>query len=89
MKYECDICKDDGLCLNNEKNPNYDGDLYGSDIYDCCDYLNAKEGKPKGSWMIDWMKRLKKEKPYESDFVKWSKQFKVLIPFLLVISCNH
>jgi|TARA_Y100000310_G_C20147423_1_gene563124 hypothetical protein len=89
MKYECDICKDDGLCLNNEKNPNYDGGFFGSDIYDCCDYLNVKEGKPKGSWMIDWMKRLKKEKPYESDFVKWSKRFKVIIPFLLVISCNH
>ena len=58
-------------------------------IYDCCDYLNAKEGKPKGSWMIDWLKRLKEEKPYESEFVKWSKRFKVLIPFLLVISCNH
>ena len=41
--YECDICKDDGLCLNNTKNPNYDGDFFGSDIYDCVEYLEVKK----------------------------------------------
>ncbi len=40
MKYECDICKDDGLCLNNTKNPDYDDDFFGSDLYDCADYYN-------------------------------------------------
>ena len=66
---------DDGLCLNNEKNPNYEDGLFGSDIYDCADYLNIKEGKPKGSWMMEWGKRLQKKnkEPHISDFVKWSK----------------
>ena len=67
---------DDGLCLNNEKNPNYEDGLFGSDIYDCADYLNIKEGKPKGSWMMDWGKRLKEKVSYESDFVKWSNKVK-------------
>jgi hypothetical protein len=71
----CEICLDDGLCLNNEKNPNYEDGLFGSDIYNCEDYLNVKEGKPKGSWMMEWGKRLQKKnkEPYVSDFVKWSK----------------
>ena len=42
MKYECDICKDDGLCLNNTKNPDYDDDFFGSDLYDCADYYDIK-----------------------------------------------
>ena len=74
MKYECDICKDDGLCENNPTSPDYDDDFFGSDIYDCVEYLEAKEGKPKGSWMIEWGRNLKKnEQPYESDFVKWTR----------------
>jgi len=73
---KCEICLDDGLCLNNEKNPDYDGGFFGSDIYDCCDYLNVKEGKPKGSWMMEWGKRLKEKVSYESDFVKWSNKVK-------------
>ena len=84
---------DDGLCLNDEKNPNYEDGLFGSDIYDCADYLNIKEGKPKGSWMMDWGKRLKErepKEPYESDFVKWSKSIKGMIPlfFILSLSCS-
>ncbi len=71
---ECSICKDDGLCKNNTKSPDYDDDFFGSDIYDCVEYLEAKEGKPKGSWMIEWGRNLKKnEQPYESDFVKWTR----------------
>ena len=63
-KYECDICKDDGLCLNNTKNPNYDDNFFGSDIYDCADYYNQYvEGRPKGSWMRDWLIRMKKSVP--------------------------
>ena len=65
-KYDCDICKDSGECPND-------------DIYDCVEYLEVKEGKPKGTWMIEWMKRLKEkesEEPYVSDFVKWSRSVK-------------
>ena len=71
----CDICNDDGKCLNNEKNPKYDDGFFGSDIYDCSDYLNVKEGKPRGSWMMEWGKRLKEqttEKPKPSGFKEWS-----------------
>ena len=76
IEIKCEICMDDGLCLNNEKNPNYEDGLFGSDIYDCSDYLNVKEGKPKGSWMMEWGKRLKEKEPYASEFVKWSKGIK-------------
>ena len=66
MDNKCSICYDDGF--------------FGSDIYDCVEYLEVKEGKPKGSWMVDWYKNIKKNEaeqpPYESDFVKWSKHFK-------------
>jgi len=71
----CKICNDDGKCLNNEKNPKYDDGFFGSDIYDCSDYLNVKEGKPRGSWMMEWGKRLKEqttEKPKPSGFKEWS-----------------
>ena len=61
-KPKCSICMDDGKCPNH-------------DIYDCQEYLEEKEGKPKGTWMVNWMKRLKDEPPYESSFVKWSKRF--------------
>ena len=89
MKYECHICKDDGLCLNNSKNPDYDDDFFGSDLYDCADYYNQYiEGKPKGSWLIEWGKRLKEKEPYVSDFVKWSKRFTIIILFTLV-SCDN
>lgn len=40
-----------------------------TDFYDCCDYLNP-------NWMKEWLERMKiseKEKPYESNFVKWVK----------------
>jgi hypothetical protein len=85
----CKICNDDGLCLNNPNNPNYNDDFFGSDIYDCQEYLESKQGKPKGQWMVDWVKKMKKkkdDKPYESSFVKWSKMFPML--FLLFIGCG-
>ena len=37
MISKCDICKDDGLCRNNKKNPNYSED--DSDYLDCWVYL--------------------------------------------------
>ncbi len=59
---KCDICNDSGECPNN-------------DIYDCVEYLEVKEGKPKGTWMIEWMNRVKEKdkEPYVSNFVKWSR----------------
>ena len=40
----CEICNDDGKCLNNELNPNYDEDMFGAgDIYDCVEYQERKE----------------------------------------------
>ena len=59
----CPICHNDGKCSN-------------EDIYDCVEYLEVKEGKPKGQWMIDWMKRLNNKQPYESELVKWIKSVK-------------
>ena len=74
----CTICHNDGKCPNH-------------DIYDCVEYLEVKEGKPKGQWMVDWMKRLQKryKEPYESNFVKWSKQFvSIIIIIILCVSCE-
>ena len=63
---KCKICNDNGECLND-------------DIYDCVEYLEVQNGIPKGQWMVDWMRRLKDEEPYISDFVKWSKTLLLLI----------
>jgi hypothetical protein len=67
-KYKCDICKDDGHCLNSPSNKDYEmnnKDVWlDTDIYDCTDYYNQYvEGRPKGSWMKDWLIRLKKVSP--------------------------
>ena len=86
--YNCDICEDDGKCLNNENHPDYeknnaDGSSYGgTDLYDCADYSDVLDGKPKGSWMVNWYKNIKKREKYEkenprqSDFSKWSQSIK-------------
>jgi len=69
----CEICNDDGYCKNNEKNPNYDGGFFGSDYWDCVDYLE-KKNNTVGETMKNYVKNLQKEEPYESDFSKWSKK---------------
>ena len=63
----CEICNDDGGCLNNinhkdyEKN-NADDSFYGgTDIYDCSDYSDVLNGRPKGMWMVEWAKALQKK----------------------------
>ena len=68
MKYECELCKDDGMCKNNINSPLYN-EKY-SDNYDCCDYVDK-------DWMKNWMVNLmkKEQEPYESNFVKWSKKW--------------
>lgn len=68
----CTICNDDGRCLNNEKNPNYDDDFFGSDYWDCVNYLE-KKNNTVGETMKNYVKNLQKEEPYESNFSKWSK----------------
>jgi len=45
------------------------------DFYDCVEYDEQKRGVRKGTWMVEWMKRLKEKEHYESDFVKWNKEF--------------
>jgi hypothetical protein len=58
----------------------YQGLDIHDDLYDCIERKEVDNGIRKGQWMIDWVKRLKEaavnKKPYESDFVKWSNQFK-------------
>ncbi len=57
----CEICNDDGLCLNNEKHPNYDNDLIGgADYWDCVNYLE-KKNNTIGYTMMNWMKRMGKK----------------------------
>jgi len=75
----CEVCQDDGFCKNSPSNKDYEKNnedcWLGTDIYDCSDYLNVKEGKPRGSWMMEWGKRLKEqttEKPKPSGFKEWS-----------------
>jgi hypothetical protein len=70
----CDICNDDGKCLNNEKNPKYDNDFFGSDYWDCVNYLEKKTDTV-GETMKNYVKNLQKDKEeYESGFGKWNKQ---------------
>ncbi len=57
----CEICNDDGKCLNNEMNPNYDDDLFGSDYWDCVDYLEKKTNKV-GETMRNYVSNLRKER---------------------------
>ena len=62
----CFVCgdkelKDLGYCRNNINHSDYEN----GDIYDCCDYEDLKAGRQLGSWMIEWIKRLKKDKMYK------------------------
>ena len=62
----CSICgdkelKDFGYCRNNINHSDYEN----GDIYDCCDYSDLKTGRQVGSWMIEWIKRLKENKMYK------------------------
>ena len=70
----CSVCgdkelKDFGYCRNNIIHSDYEN----GDIYDCCDYEDLKAGRQLGSWMIEWIKRLKEDKMY-----------KILILFFLI-----
>jgi|TARA_R110002020_G_scaffold431315_1_gene641327 hypothetical protein len=70
----------------------YDDDgCQANDIYDCVEYMEEKNGIRKGQWMIDWMKKSKEREernPYQSNFVKWSKNFIIIIILLVTSSCE-
>ena len=83
QKYKCSICKDDGKCLNSESHKDYEKnneDFFGTDYLDCVDYLETKNNT-RGEFIKGYVKKLQekmkyeKEHPYESDFVKWSKEY--------------
>ena len=59
-KSYCDICKEH---VDHE------------DIYDCQEHYEVKNGIPKGTWMVQWMKRMngKVSKRTDSRFVRWSR----------------
>ena len=63
---KCDICKDNGLCLNNQNHKDYEKNNIdcwtGTDIYDCVEYLEVKDGKVKGTWMKEWYDRMNRNK---------------------------
>jgi hypothetical protein len=72
----CDVCSDDGRCLNNETHKDYEKnneDFFGTDYLDCVDYLETKNNT-RGQFMKGYIKNLKVEEqnkePYISDFVK-------------------
>ena len=71
--------------MNNENHPDYkknnaDGSSYGgTDLYDCADYSNVLDGLPKGQWMIDWYKNIKKnegKKKPQGGFKEWNQSLK-------------
>ena len=77
----CEICKDDDRCLNNETHKDYEKnneDFFWTDYLDCVDYLEIKNNT-RGEFIKGYVKKLQEEKknkePYESGFVKWSKQY--------------
>ena len=94
---QCSVCnnqkdKDGNYCLNNKLNPKYENDILGKgDIYDCVEFLENKENKPKGSWMKNWSHSMnsRNKKKYISNFVRWSRNFTYILLFLFFsISCE-
>ena len=51
----------------------YEGFPKHNDFYDCVEYYEEKNGKTKGQWMIDWVKKSKKNeaKKKASVFGAW------------------
>ena len=81
----CEVCNDDGGCLNNINHPDYeknneDDSFYGgTDLYDCSDYSDVLDGRPKGMWMVDWYKKIKKnegKKKPQGGFKEWNQSLK-------------
>ena len=51
------------LALDAGNTQSYPGS--GTDLYDCADYSDILDGKPKGSWMVNWYKNIKKREKDE------------------------
>ena len=52
----------------------FEGTPRHEDIYDCVEYQEVQDGKIKGQWMIDWMKKSKnsqKKSKKKSGFKAW------------------
>tara|TARA_S200000501_G_scaffold308171_1_gene297622 strand:+ start:133 stop:369 length:237 start_codon:yes stop_codon:yes gene_type:complete len=49
------------------------------DLYDCTENWEEENGIPRGTWMLDWLKNMKKnekeKKKQQGGFRAWSKQF--------------
>ena len=75
----CEICNDDGLCKNNENHKDYEKNnedcWLGTDLYDCVEYTEKKEGIKVGIWMREWGKRLQKKNDNQckGGFREWSE----------------
>ena len=78
---QCLICMDDGKCRNSESHKDYEKNKQWEDglgYFDCINYQEKKDGT-EGQFMRNYLKNLQvkwkkeKEEPYESDFVRWSK----------------
>ena len=60
----CEICNDDGKCLDNINYKDYEKnneDFFGTDLYDCIDYQEKKNGT-KGHFVMNWLKNIQKNK---------------------------
>ena len=66
-KEVCNICGEVGI----------DDD---HDLYDCVENDEEKRGVPRGTWIVDWARKMqerkKNEEPYQSDFSKWNQSTK-------------
>ena len=79
----CSICKDDYKCLNSESHKDYEKNKQWDDSFGYMDCINYSERKSntQGQWIKGYIKKLQKKKkyekehPYESGFVKWSKEY--------------
>lgn len=72
----CSICKDDGMCLNNEKHPNYNEnnkDFFGTDYWDCTEYIEKRDGLAVGTHLRNWSKKLQNQPKITSSFSTWNK----------------
>ena len=50
------------------------------DLYDCAENWEEENGIPRGTWILNWVRKMqeakKNEEPYQSDFSKWSQSIK-------------
>jgi hypothetical protein len=74
----CEICKDDGKCLNNEKHKHYEKNnqnFFGTDYLDCVDYLETKNNT-RGEFIKGYVKKLQEEREiYRNQ--KWNDEDRV------------